>query len=85
MQHMTVHVAINEQTEDNGALHFVPGRHRWTRTMGGHAGEPLPITAADFTDMESIMDVLTQEEKSHAGWASKLPPSALRAWLLRKP
>ena len=62
MNHMTVHLALDEQTEANGCLTFIPGSHKWTRTVDGRPGEPLPITADDFANMESIKEVLTKEE-----------------------
>jgi len=37
----------------------VPGSHRWHRN-----GKPLPITSDNFSDMTSIQNVLTEEEKS---------------------
>lgn len=74
LNHMTVHVALDDQTIENGAicspacclrvraspvlhvcvgaLHYIPGSHRWTRD-----GKPLPITSDDFADMESILEV----------------------------
>jgi hypothetical protein len=36
-----VHIALDDQTLENGALHWVPGSHRWTRDGG-----PLPQAAA---------------------------------------
>jgi len=57
MNHMTVHVALDTQTIDNGTLHFVPGSHRWNRN-----GKPLPITSENFDDMDSIQSVLNPEE-----------------------
>ncbi|XP_033119624.1 phytanoyl-CoA dioxygenase, peroxisomal-like isoform X2 [Anneissia japonica] len=59
MMHLTVHIALDEQTLDNGALHYVPGSHKWRKN-----GEPLPITDLNFKDMESIQTVLTEEEKA---------------------
>ena len=35
-----VHIALDDQTIENGALHFVPGSHKWTRDGG-----PLPQAA----------------------------------------
>ena len=40
--HLTVHIALDDQTDENGALHYVPGSHRWTRD----GGRPLPQAAA---------------------------------------
>ena len=41
MAHLTVHIALDDQTLENGALHWVPGSHRWSRDGG-----PLPQAAA---------------------------------------
>lgn len=59
MQHLTIHIALDDQTEENGALHYIPGSHRWTRD----GGKPLPVTDFNFADMESIKTILTEEEK----------------------
>ncbi|XP_064623781.1 phytanoyl-CoA dioxygenase domain-containing protein 1-like [Lineus longissimus] len=59
MRHMTVHIALDDQTEQNGALHYIPGSHRWTR----NGGLPLPVTDFNFKDMESIKTILTDEER----------------------
>ncbi|CAF0740660.1 unnamed protein product [Didymodactylos carnosus] len=59
MNHMTVHIALDEQTLENGTLHFIPKSHKWTRDNG----HPLPVTDFDFKDMESIKTILTAEEK----------------------
>ena len=61
MQHITVHIALDDQTEENGVIHYVPGSHHWHRTEDGRE-VPLPITDIDFKDMESIKKVLTSEE-----------------------
>ena len=55
MQHMTVHVALDDQDEASGTLMFVPGSHAWRD--GWSNGKPLPITADDFGNMESIKQV----------------------------
>ena len=41
MAHLTVHIALDDQTLENGALHYVPESHRWTR----EGGKPLPQAA----------------------------------------
>ncbi len=46
---MQVHVALDDQTPDNGGLMYVPGSHRWTRE-----GNPLPVLDFNFKDMEGI-------------------------------
>lgn len=69
MNHLTVHIALDDQTLENGALHYVPGSHTWTRE-----GAPLPITSDDFSDMDSVKDVLSPEELA----AFKPTPSLLR-------
>lgn len=70
MNHMTVHIALDDQTVDNGTLHFIPGSHKWHRD-----GRPLPITSLHFDDMDSILEILTPEERA----AFKPVPSLLRA------
>ena len=64
MQHLTVHIALDQQTPENGAIAYIPGSHEWYRT-DEVTGEllPLPITDLHFIDMDSIFDVLTEEEK----------------------
>ncbi|XP_055865674.1 phytanoyl-CoA dioxygenase domain-containing protein 1-like [Biomphalaria glabrata] len=57
MQHITVHIALEDQTEDNGTIQYIPGSHRWNRN-----GEPLPILDFNFKDMEIIKSILTPEE-----------------------
>jgi ectoine hydroxylase-related dioxygenase (phytanoyl-CoA dioxygenase family) len=29
MAHLTVHIALDDQTEENGCLQYVPGSHKW--------------------------------------------------------
>ncbi|XP_045209550.2 phytanoyl-CoA dioxygenase domain-containing protein 1-like isoform X1 [Mercenaria mercenaria] len=61
MCHLTVHIALDDQTEENGGLNYIPGSHRWTR----NGGNPLPVTDFNFKDMESIKTILTEEEKAN--------------------
>ena len=63
---MTVHIALDEQTEENGAICYIPGSHKWYR-KDGESGEilPLPITDLHFADMDSIFGILTKEEKDN--------------------
>ena len=61
MQHVTVHIAFDDQTEENGAIHHVPGSHLWHRIEDGKE-VPLPVTDPNFHDMDSIKKVLTAEE-----------------------
>ena len=64
MNHMTVHIALDEQTVENGSLFFVPKSQHWTRTDANGLRTPLPVTDFDFKDMESIQTVLTEEERA---------------------
>ena len=57
MQHLTVHVALEEQDEANGCIQYIPGSHAWTRD-----GAPLPVLDFDFKYLESIKSILTPEE-----------------------
>ncbi|KAL3885171.1 hypothetical protein ACJMK2_025266 [Sinanodonta woodiana] len=59
IMHLTVHIALDDQTEENGALHYIPGSHRWTRDGG-----PLLVADFDFENMDTIKTVLTEEEKA---------------------
>ncbi|CAI8021963.1 hypothetical protein GBAR_LOCUS12939 [Geodia barretti] len=59
MMHVTVHIALDDQTGARGGLQFVPGSHRWHRE-----GMPLPITDASFGDIDSISLALTEEERA---------------------
>ena len=61
MQHITVHIALDEQTAENGPLSFISGSHKWKRADGKDG--PLPITDANFGDMESIYSVLSEEQR----------------------
>jgi len=66
MGHMTVHITLDTQTEENGVLQYVPGSHRWPL---------LPITSKHFDDMDSITTVLTpaQREEFKLRRAAHLP------------
>ncbi|XP_067666222.1 probable alpha-ketoglutarate-dependent hypophosphite dioxygenase isoform X1 [Haliotis asinina] len=59
MMHLTVHIALDEQFEQNGALKYITGSHKWNRN-----GNPLPVTDFNFADMESIQTILNDEEKA---------------------
>ena len=61
------------QSEENGALAYIPGSHTYddsyiasrgsvTCTRWSRNGMPLPITADDFGSMDSIRAVLTEDE-----------------------
>jgi len=53
MAHLSCWIGLDNSTQDNGCVHYVPGSHRWNL---------LPITGlAD--DMNSIQSVLTDEQK----------------------
>ncbi len=52
MAHLTCWVGLDESTQENGCLHYIPGSHRW---------ELLPITGL-AGDMESIREVLSPEQ-----------------------
>lgn len=53
--HLTIHIALDDQTLENGCLHYIPGSHRWPL---------LPVTSRHFTDMDSIQEVLTPEQRA---------------------
>lgn len=90
MAHLTVHIALDDQTDENGALYWVPGSHRWTRNGG-----PLPqaaqiardkmkvakstggeqLDAASFsTDMDALYNDVLNDEE-RAMWAERPPRS----------
>jgi ectoine hydroxylase-related dioxygenase (phytanoyl-CoA dioxygenase family) len=53
MAHLSCWIGLDDSTEENGCVHYVPGSHRWNL---------LPVTGlAD--DMNSIQTVLTDEQK----------------------
>ncbi len=54
MAHLTVHIALDDQSKENGCLHYIPGSHKWPL---------LPITSRHFNDMDSIFTVLTEEQQ----------------------
>lgn len=52
---LTLHIAMDDQAVENGALHYVPGSHRW---------DVLPVTSQHFGDMDSILGVLDDGQKA---------------------
>mmetsp|Transcript_17468 Transcript_17468/g.25987 ORF Transcript_17468/g.25987 Transcript_17468/m.25987 type:complete len:301 (+) Transcript_17468:1-903(+) len=56
MNHLTVHIALDAQDEQNGCLHYVDGSHQWNL---------LPVTSRHFNDMESILKVLNPQQIDH--------------------
>jgi ectoine hydroxylase-related dioxygenase (phytanoyl-CoA dioxygenase family) len=54
MQHVTVHIALDDQDEENGGLQFIPGSHLWRES-------PLPLDP-NFAAMDGIKANLTKEE-----------------------
>jgi len=55
LSHLTIHIALDDQTPENGCLHYVPGSHKWNL---------LPITDRHFANMDSIQEVLNEEQKA---------------------
>ena len=53
LAHLTCWIGLDDSTAENGCLRYVPGSHRWP---------DLPITGLTG-DMDSIMSVLTDEQK----------------------
>jgi ectoine hydroxylase-related dioxygenase (phytanoyl-CoA dioxygenase family) len=62
MQHLTCWIGLDDSTQDNGCVHYVPGSHRWTL---------LPITGL-AGDMNAIRQVL-----SPAQWEQFTHPVAI--------
>lgn len=52
--HLTCWIGLDDATEENGALMYIPGSHRWNL---------LPITGL-AGDMDAIMSVLTEDQKA---------------------
>lgn len=52
MAHLTCWIGLDDSTVENGAVHYVPGSHRW---------DLLPITGL-AGNMEAIHEVLTAEQ-----------------------
>ena len=46
---LQVHIALDDQSPENGGLIYIPGSHEWTRD-----GNPLPVLDFNFKDMEGI-------------------------------
>jgi len=54
LAHLTCWIGLDDSTRDNGCLQYIPGSHRWP---------DLPVTGLTG-DMNSILDVLTAEQRS---------------------
>jgi ectoine hydroxylase-related dioxygenase (phytanoyl-CoA dioxygenase family) len=54
MNHLTCWIGLDDATEANGCLQYIPGSHKW---------ELLPITGL-AGDMEAIQTVLSDEQKA---------------------
>mgnify|MGYP002624500313 CR=1 FL=1 len=52
--HLTCWIGLDPSTKDNGAVHYIPGSHRW---------DLLPITGL-AGDMQAINEVLTPEQRA---------------------
>ena len=52
MVHLTCWIGLDDSTDDNGCLQYIPGSHKW---------DLLPITGL-AGDMDAIRDVLTDEQ-----------------------
>ena len=46
---LQVHIALDDQSPENGGLIYIPGSHQWTCD-----GNPLPVLDFNFKDMEGI-------------------------------
>ncbi|HEY5885223.1 MAG TPA: phytanoyl-CoA dioxygenase family protein [Pyrinomonadaceae bacterium] len=53
MAHLSCWIALDDSTQKNGCVHYVPGSHDWNL---------LPITGL-AADMNSIQNVLTEDQK----------------------
>jgi hypothetical protein len=53
MAHLSCWIGLDDSTQENGSVHYVPGSHRWNL---------LPITGL-ANDMHAIESVLTAEQK----------------------
>ena len=53
MTHLTCWIALDDSTQDNGCLYYVPGSHRWNL---------LPVTGLTG-NMDEIMTVLSDEQQ----------------------
>lgn len=53
MAHLSCWIGLDDSTQENGCLHYVPGSHRWNL---------LPRTGF-ANDMNAIIDALTPEQR----------------------
>ena len=54
MAHLACWIGLDDSTQENGCVHYIPGSHRW---------DLLPITGL-ANDMQAIESVLSDEQKS---------------------
>ncbi len=54
MAHLTCWIALDDASQENGCMHYIPGSHRWPL---------LPITGL-AGDMTAIQSVLSEEQKA---------------------
>jgi ectoine hydroxylase-related dioxygenase (phytanoyl-CoA dioxygenase family) len=59
MQHLTTWVGLDDSTEENGCLRYIPGSHRW-----GFLGKPS--LAGDMNGLKEFLDPSQVEQLEHS-------------------